>query len=140
MRSGNSRWTAGFGLRASALRTTLDLDAYWQGQLGRPVDITGLLSAGLSRRPLTERIFNAFPAFAAAARDGFYGALHVTMDDGNLEDDSVADAVRVATARGNAVEIALARTLQAMSYAERVALYLSLSPYEEAAFEAACSR
>ena len=127
-------------LRAPALLTTLDLYACWRGQLGQPVDAADLLSAGLAGRPLTERIFNAFPAFAAAARDGFYGALHVTMEDGNLEDGSVDDAVREATAGGVAGEIALARTLQAMSYAERVALYLSLSPYEEALFEANTTR
>lgn len=127
-------------LRAPALRTTLDLYAYWRGHLGQRVDTAEMQAAGLSGRPLTERVFSAFPAFAAAARDGFYGALHVTMDDGNLEDDSVENAVREATAQGNAVEIALARTLQAMSYAERVALYLSLSPYEEAMFGGECDR
>ncbi|MCJ2055509.1 hypothetical protein MKL09_02965 [Methylobacterium sp. J-048] len=89
---------------------------------------------GLKGRPLTHRVFNAFPAFAAAALGGFYSALHVTMEDGNLEDDFVEDAVREATEEGNAGEIALARTLQAMTYAARVALYLSLSPFEETVF------
>lgn len=89
---------------------------------------------------MTDRVFNAFPAFAAAALGGFYGALHVTMEDGNLEDEHVADAVRTATEEGNAVEIALARTLQAMTYAERVALYLSLSPFEETTFGRECHR
>jgi hypothetical protein len=121
-------------LRAPALRTTLDLYAYWQGQLGQTVDTAEMQATGLSGRPLTDRVFNAFPAFAAAALGGFYGALHVTMEDGNLEDDFVEDAVREATEEGGAGEIALARTLQAMTYAERVALYLSLSPFEETAF------
>jgi len=121
-------------LRAPMLRTTLDLYAYWQEQLGRAASPEALIAAGLSGRPLTERVFNAFPAFAAAAQGGFFGALHVTMGDGNLEDEHVADAVRDATEQADAVGIALARTLQALSYDERVALYLSLSPYEEDVF------
>lgn len=122
-------------LRASApLRTSLDLYVAWRQHQGRTVDLADLRDAGLTGLPLTERVFNAFPAFAAAAASGFYGALHVTMEDGNLEDLHVADTVREATAEGGAVGIALARTLEAMTFPERVALYLSLRPYEEDAF------
>ena len=122
-------------LRPSAPpRTSLDLYVAWQSHQGHTVDLAELREAGLEGLPLTERVFNAFPAFAAAAAGGFYGALHVTMEDGNLEDLHVADAVREATEEGHAVEIALARTLEAMTFPERVALYLSLFPDEEANF------
>lgn len=123
-------------LHAPSFRTSVDLYLAWQAHRGHSTEHELARLRALKGRPLTDRVFNAFPAFAAAALGGFYGALHVTMEDGNLEDDFVEDAVRDATEEGTAGEIALARTLQAMTYAERVALYLSLSPFEEGNFEA----
>ena len=125
-------------LHTASPRTSVDLYLAWQAHQGHDVAAEAIRLRALKGHPLTDRVYDAFPAFAAAAHGGFYGALHVTMEDGNLEDAHIEDAVREATEQGDAVEIALARTLQAMTYAERITLYLSLSPFEEAAFGREC--
>lgn len=119
----------------SGLSTSLDLYEAWQKHEGRSEDeYAWVRNAGLAGVPLTERVTAAFPAFAEMGAAGFYNALHVTMEDGNLDDDNVEQAVALAAEEGDIEAYALALKLRAMTEDERIALYCSLSPYGEQEF------
>lgn len=85
----------------------------------------------MNSKPTIPEVLDRFAAYYHY-HDGWWRSLHLVLDDGNVDDDSVRFCIQVAEEKGDSEGAALGRILLQMSKTQRTKLgaRLPLPPYD----------
>lgn len=77
-------------------------------------------------KPTVPQVLPLALAYYAKPGNGVGGALHIVLDDGNLDNESINYCITFAIARGDVDAFNLGKLLLQMSATQRKKIYLSL--------------
>lgn len=72
---------------------------------------------------VTKDVVGMFRQYRRMPDNGAWGSLHIAMDDGNMDDNSIQFCYARAMERGDGCAVALASILMAMSKTQRRKIY-----------------